>query len=295
MVQNETVIEDFEVVNSSEEKAKFDPSMISLKNMDRLKVQFCEDLKRLSKDDLKIGNNINLKFNNEKEEVEQTSEEKSRRKKAFFMINKIKSEMGNYQFNAKEITRVTEIILNYPDIIEELINKKINISRHIITLMLTSEIQDAVRILRDFADHKKFKLNYDPDPTHKNTTTACAPKGKNSKNGDSNDKKPDNKKDPKYSKDAKDPKDPKDSKDSKDPKNPKDSKDSKNFGKDNNNKDQKGVIDKKDDKNKEENKPKQGKDVKKETQEKEEEEKAPEGKDENTEIKKVKLKFFLNF
>jgi hypothetical protein len=91
---------------------------------------------------------------------------------------------------------VIEIILHYQDIIDKIITKKINLTKEIINEVLKNSVEDAVRKLRGFIDDKVFKIDFEADPTHRNTTTLCLSKVYNStkennftKSGDDESKK----------------------------------------------------------------------------------------------------------
>jgi len=112
----------------------------------------------------------------EAEEIEQVNNNK--KNQIFVVVGKIKSIMVD--FSIIEIKRVIEIILHYQDIIDQIITKKINLTKEIISEVLKNSVEDAVRKLRGFVDDKVFKIDFEADPTHRNTTTPCLAKGSNS-------------------------------------------------------------------------------------------------------------------
>lgn len=146
---------------------------------------------------LKNDKQVEIDYNNKKkkeeeDEIDQASN--SKKNKILAVLTNIKSIMVD--FTIIEINRVIEIVLRNPDIIDELIKKKVIFTKEIILEILHNSVEDAIRKLRAFVSEKTFKIDYESDPTHKNTTTVCLPKGSNNTKEDNFDK-PDNKTDDK--------------------------------------------------------------------------------------------------
>lgn len=179
-----SVISDFEVTNNQQVKQMFTPSMISLKNLEELQLQYCKELKKLLKNDGQIEKQYNEKI--KKEEEEKNDDNENRKKQIFALINKIRENMGNNKFTDNEIKRVIDIIFHYPDIIHQIIKNKVDLTKDILFEVLNNSIEDAIRKLRSFVNDKAFKFDYGIDPTHKNTTTLCLPKSNNTKENEKN-------------------------------------------------------------------------------------------------------------
>lgn len=151
--------------------------MISLNNLEDLKYRFCKELKLMLKNDKQVEQNYIIKKKQEEaEEIELTS--KSKKHQILSVISRIKTIMAD--FSVVEINRVIEIILKYPDIMEQMIIKRVVFTKELIFEILHfSSVEDSVRKIRGFVNEKVFKIDYEVDPMHRNTTTVCKPKGSN--------------------------------------------------------------------------------------------------------------------
>ena len=85
--------------------------------------------------------------------------------------------------------------MRYPDIMEQIFIKNIVFSKEIILEILNNSVEDAVRKIRAFVNAKVFKIDYEADPTHRNTTTVCLPIGHNKTKEDGDGTKEDKDKD----------------------------------------------------------------------------------------------------
>lgn len=164
--------------------------MISLENMEELRYSFCKQYLKMIK---------NSDFNNNKNGVYLDSDylknrkdqkfikKENRRYGIMFILNQIKKLMGKRIFSEKEIKILSDIIIQHPEIIDQIFINKIILTKDIfIKIFSLGSFEDVIRVFRDFVSEKKFHLNYQNDSEDKNSCNKGKSRNNNTTNNGNN-------------------------------------------------------------------------------------------------------------
>jgi len=169
--EQKSILGDFENVNRREQKALYDNAAMSIQILKEMKISFCKELWRMKIED---GNDNRRRGKTTYIDNETTIVRRIRRIRniAIFIINIFKRKLGNRKLTDREIFRITNIIIKYHDLFIYVIKFRIEISVRIIFILI-EDPDHGIQIIRKLVREKMFKLRYEHDPTHKNTTFGC--------------------------------------------------------------------------------------------------------------------------
>lgn len=171
--KEKSIISDFEVVNRREEKSQYDNAAMAIQILKEMKIGFCKELWKMKVEDV----DIEKKYKRGKvtiidEETIIIRRIKRIRNIAINIINIIKRRIGNRKLTNREITIITRIIIKHHELFIYVIKFKIEITIEIIHILIENEEQ-GILIIRKLVKEKMFKLRYEDDPTHRNSTLGC--------------------------------------------------------------------------------------------------------------------------
>lgn len=168
-----TIVADFETVNRREQKALYDNAAMSIQILKEMKISFCKELWSMKIEDGDIEN----KSKHGKTTIINKENIIYRRIKrirniAIYIINIIKRRLGNRKLTDREITIITNIIIRHSEVFIYVIKFRIEITIEIIDILIINE-EHGISIISKWVTEKMFKLRYEDDPTHKNSTLGC--------------------------------------------------------------------------------------------------------------------------
>jgi len=171
--QEKSISTDFETVNRREQKSQYDNAAMSIQILKEMKISFCKELWKMKVED----NDIEIKRRKGKTTIINNETVITRRIKriryiAIYIINIFKKRLVNRKLTIREITIITNIIIRNSELFIYVIKFKIEITIEIIYILITHE-EEGITIIRKLVNEKMFKLRYERDPTHGNSTIGC--------------------------------------------------------------------------------------------------------------------------
>lgn len=171
--EEKTIINDFETVNRREQKALYDNAAMSIQILKEMKISFCKELWRMKVEEEDIESNSKKgKTTIINKETLIIRRIKRIRNIAIYIINIIKRKLGNRKLTEREIIIITNIIIKHSELFIYVIKYRIEITIEIINILIVNE-EYAITIIWRLVREKMFKLRYEEDPTHGNSTLGC--------------------------------------------------------------------------------------------------------------------------
>ena len=171
--EEKSISDDFETVNRREQKSLYDNAAVSIENLKEMKFSFCKELWQMKVED----EDIDIKTRRGKTTI--TNKEtiiirriKRIRNIAIYIINIIKRRLGNRKLTDREIYIITNIVIKHYEVFIYVIKYKIEITIEMIFILISNE-EHGISIIWKLVREKMFKLRYEDDPSHGNSTLGC--------------------------------------------------------------------------------------------------------------------------
>lgn len=155
--------------------------MVSLKNLEDLKLSFCNQYLNWSKnatvnDNDTTGDKKNPEdYGNLSPDQKKSIIERNNKKiAALELLNQITEAMDKKNISDKEINLITNIVVKHPELTSKIIDSKIKFPKELLEdIFSLDSFGDVIKVMNKFISERNFQLNYDQDPTHKNSTGFC--------------------------------------------------------------------------------------------------------------------------